>query len=219
MSLMTATADASPSPDAPERKLRQLRFLMFTQLLIGTAVVLASGYALVVIQPLFRDRHSLEIQVHQLRQERQILAADTIRLRTTITTLAAQKTSLARGLSAWVQRDVIPVAYIEYAPGVDTTKLHNLRATLRSHWIAAAGGQRVKAPPHSKVVYYYSEDRGHADEVAKLTADYYRSIGCIKEPFELDQEVGPRQGALEVWVNAGCRKATVPNQTKEPLIP
>jgi hypothetical protein len=192
----------------------KLRKLLLAQIVIGAIVFIASVYALVIIRPLFLERATLHWQVQKLQddttrlsKERNRLSSDTSILVSRIASLAGQSASLEAELRKWVQRDVIPVAYIEYAPGFDTTSLHGLRATLRASWIAAAGGQRVEPPSHSKVVYYFPEDRPDAEKAAQLTQEYFDRLQCSKRPITLERENGVRHGAMEIWLTAECNNA------------
>jgi cell division protein FtsL len=193
----------------------KLRKLLLAQIVIGTIVFVASVYALVVIRPLFLEHDTLHKEVEKLQddttrlsKEKSRLSSDTLILVSRIASLSGQSASLEEELRKWVQRDVIPVAYIEYATGFDTTSLHGLRATLRASWIAAAGGQPVGPPPHSKVVYYFPDDLADARRVAQLTQEYYDHLQCSKGPITPERENGVRHGAMEIWLTAGCNNAT-----------
>lgn len=189
--------EGMPGSTEPNRRVRRLLAL---QSVLAILIIASSVFLTFRIRPLFTQRDELQSEVESLRVQAEALADSTEQL-------TARQKQLEQGLNAWVQKEVLPVAFIQYSPGIDQSILRGLRVELRRHWIAAAEGQLIVEPFSTSTVRYFNEDdQKIAEEIAHLTDQFFESKGCSKEvrPLYLGGDYRARPGLVEIWLPAGC---------------
>jgi hypothetical protein len=196
----------APPTDDADRYRERIKRLLAIQVSLAILVIVISAYVSFSIRPLFTQRAELQRAVDSLSTQAQRLQDSTKQLAETTKQLAETQSELQRGLDAWVQKEVLPLAFIQYAQGMNQSILHDLRVELRRHWIAAAEGQPISRPfTTSNVRYYHKSDAANAEQIARLTDQFFNDRSCPKRvrPLYLP-EYNVRPGLVEIWLSGEC---------------